>query len=901
MTIDRFARIVVLRFRSLFRRADVERDLDDELGYHIEQQTAENVRQGMSPKDARRSALRAMGGIAYRKEQVRDTRGTRWLEEFAGDVRFAVRGLRRTRGFSGAVILTLALGIGANTAMFTLLRGALLRPLPNRDGDRLVYLRQSAPGAKRVDLSFSVPEVGDYRTARTLSTIAEYSQSVPFTMVGPDGHAVRAHVAVITGNYFDVLGLDPEVGRVTNAHDDGASAAPVAVLSYRYWIEHFGGDSMIVGRVVRLNDRETTVVGVLQPAPDYPHPTDMYVNTVTSPHHLSSTMVTDRNHRMSELFARLAPGVTVEQARDELRRIADNMFRDHPDAYEKAAHYELSVTSLKNAMNERSSLIFWLLMGAALFVLLIACANVANLTLMRGVHREREMVVRAALGAGTARLRRLLLAENLTLALFGGVIGVIVAVAGLKLLVAFAAQFSPRAQEVRLDGFVLAVTLATTVLVAIALSFVPRIGGQNAITTSLLPTGGGRRTTLGRGRQRVQQSLVVAQIAVCMVLLTGAGLLARTIGKLSSVSSGVRVDHVLTIDLPLTGDLLKEVMKQPQNLARYERIRDRVAALPGVQAVALSSSAPLRPAMMDMDIVAENRPIAPNEPTPHASYHSVDSGYFATAGIPLVSGRGFTSTDRHESEKVVVLSRAFAQQLFGEENAVGRRVAYTGKLLKMSPFTDEWRTVVGVAGDTRDRGLENDVTPTIYEPFAQDVILGASLVVRTSSAPGVVQPMILRAIRDVDPRQIIDRVATVEQIRDLGVAPRRLNALFITAFGALAFVIAMVGIAGVLAFSVSSRTAEIGIRMSLGADAARVRRMILGEGGVLLGAGLLAGFAAALFAARVLRGLLFGITPHDPATLGAVAVALAAVGLAACWMPAARAARVDPAVALRAE
>jgi putative ABC transport system permease protein len=901
MTIDRLLRIVALRVRTLFRRADVERDLDEELRYHLERQTEENVRQGMPRDAARAAALRALGGVEYRKEQVRDTRGTRWLEEFAGDVRFAVRGLRRSRGFSTAVILTLALGIGANTAMFTLLRGTLLRPLPNRDGGRLLYLRQSAPGAEQVDLSFSVPEVGDYRTARTLSKIAEYSQAVPFTLVGKDGHAVRAHVAVVTGNYFDVLGLDPAFGRLTSAHDDGAATAPVAVVSHRYWMEHFGGDSTIVGRVVRLNEKETTVVGVLQPAPDYPRPTDIFVNTVTSPHHLSATMVTDRNHRMSELFARLAPNATVGQARDELRRIAENMFRDHPDAYQKAAHFEISVTPLRDAMNERASLIFWLLMAAALFVLLIACANVANLTLMRGINREREMVVRAALGAGSARLRRLLLAENLTLALIGAAVGVVVAFAGLKLLVSFAAQFTPRSEEVRVDGLVLAVTLVTTVLVAIALSFVPRVGGRHAMSTSLLPTGGGRRTTLGRGRQRVQQSLVVAQIAVCMMLLTGAGLLARTIGKLSSVATGVRVDHLLTIDLPLNGDLLNQIMKQPQNLARYERIRDRVAALPGVQSATLSSSAPLRPGLMDMDVIAENHPIAPNQLTPHARYHAASPGYFATAGIPILAGREFASTDRRESPKVVILSRAFAQQLFGAESPIGKHVAYTGKLLKMSPFTDDWRIVVGVAGDTRDRGLENDVTPTIYEPYAQDVIVWTSLVVRTSSDPQIAQPMILHAIRDVEPAQIIDRVATVEQIRDEDVAPRRLNAMFITAFGALAFLIAMVGIAGVLAFSVSSRTSEIGIRMSLGADAARVRRMILGEGGVLLGAGLIVGFAGALFAARVLRGLLFGITPHDPATLAAVACALAAVGLAACWMPAARAARVDPAVALRAE
>jgi predicted permease len=363
----------------------------------------------------------------------------------------------------------------------------------------------------------------------------------------------------------------------------------------------------------------------------------------------------------------------------------------------------------------------------------------------------------------------------------------------------------------------------------------------------------------------------------------------------------VRVDHVLTLDMPLQGDLLREILKQPENLARYERIRDRVAALPGVEVAALGIAAPLRKSLLDIDVKAEGRAVAPNRPTPHAAVKTVDPNYFAAAGIPLVAGRAFSATDRRGAAHVVVLSQSFARQLFGDEDPVGRRVAFTGQALKFSPFTGDWRTVVGVVGDTRDRGLDNAPTPTLYEPFAQEVIVNGALVVRTKLEPAVVQPAIVRAIREVAPRQLIEHVATLAQIRDEAVAPRRLNAIFISAFGALAFLIAMVGIAGVLAFSVSSRTAEIGIRMSLGAAPARVRRMVLGEGGVLLAAGVAVGLAGALLAARLLRGLLFGITPHDPATLGAVALVLAAVGVAACWLPAARAARVDPAVALRAE
>ena len=901
MSIDRFARIVVLRFRSLFRRDEVEHELDEELQDHVERQTSENMRQGMPADAARAAALRALGSIAYRKDEVRDTRGIRWIDDLSSDMRFALRSLRRARGFSTAVVLTLALGIGANTAMFTLLRGTVLRPLPTRDGDRLVYLRQAARAVGTKNALFSVPEVNDFRSASSLSAVAEYSSVLPFSLVGKDGQTLRVRTAVVTGNYFDVLGLRPVLGRLTTTKDDGAEAAPVAVLSYEYWMEHFGGDPRVVGTTVRLNDRLTPIVGVVEPAPKYPHADDIYVNTVTSPHHLSATMVTERTHRMSELFARLAPNVTVEQARTELTGVAQNMFKDHPEVYAKAAQWDLTVSPLRDAMNERSALMFWLLMGAAAFVLVIACANVANLTLMRGVTREREMLVRAALGAGRGRLRRLLLVENLTLSLIGAGIGVIVALAGLKLLVAFAAQFSPRAEEIRLDGVVLAVSLITSLAAAAALSFVPRIGGHRALAESLAPTAGGRRMTLGRGRQRFQQSLVVAQIVVCMILLTGAGLLGRTLVNLLAVETGVRADHVLTVELPLGGDLIKEIRKQPENLARYERIRDRVAALPGVQIAAIGAAPPLKNTVFDMDVKAENRPIETGKVTPHLAVRSIDPAYLAAAGIPLIAGRSFGSTDRAGGEKVVILNQAAARKLFGEDNPIGQRVAFTGAVLKFTPFTDAWRTVVGIAGDTRDDGVDSDPVATLYQPFAQEVIVNGSLVVRTTADPAVVQPMVLRAIHAVAPTQLIEKVRTVEQIRDEAVSPRRLNAIFIAAFGGLAFAIAMVGIAAVLAFSVSARTAEIGIRMSLGADAQRVRRMILGEGGVLLVVGVAIGVIGSLITSRALSGLLFGITPHDPATIGAVSFVLAGVGILACWLPAARAARVDPAVALRAE
>jgi len=510
---------------------------------------------------------------------------------------------------------------------------------------------------------------------------------------------------------------------------------------------------------------------------------------------------------------------------------------------------------------------------------------------MRGVRREREMLVRAALGAGSWRLRRLLLAENLALALIGGALGVLVAFAGLKLLVAFAAQLTPRADEIRVDGLVLTVGLLTSIAAAVVLSFVPQVAQEASLSAA------GKRTTASRARQRLQQSLVVAQLAVCMVLLTAAGLLVRTLTKLNSVETGLRAENVLTMEVPIETNALD----QPAKLAMYERMRDRIATLPGVQVASVGSNVPLRNSYFVLEVKAEGRALAAGEATPRGVYKTADPTYFEAAGIPLLQGRAFATTDRRGSTRVAIINATLAERLFGNENPIGRRIAWTGEVLKFIPVSGDWRTVVGVVGDTRDAGLDTDPTPTVFQPIAQEQIFSGAILVRTRSNPTLIQPAALRTIRELYPRQLIENVATLEDVRDATVAPRRLNAFFIASFGVLAMVIAMVGIAGVLAFSVSARTQEIGIRMSLGADASRVLRMVLGEGGVLLGIGLAVGLTGSLVTTGLLRGLLFGVAPHDPTTLGAVAAIIGAVGVAACLLPAVRAAKVDPAVALRAE
>jgi predicted permease len=810
------------------------------------------------------------------------------------NIRYAIRSLRRAPGFTLTVVLTLGLGIGANTAIFSVVRGVLLKPLPHREGDRLVYLRQSAQGAGGENVLFSVPEILDFRnSARSLKGIAEYSP-MPFTLQ-EENEAVRVDAGLVTGNYFTVMGLSTILGRPFNDGDDGTGAAPLLVLTHEYWMKKFAGDSAVIGKTVRVNGQAVPIVGVLQPAPYFPGRIDVLLNMVNSEHHLSATMVTGRTHRMTEMIARLAPGATLEQARAEVRDITARAHADSPEAYDAASGYQVTVKPFHEVLGERARLTLFLLMGAAAFVLIIACANVANLTLMRGVRREHELVVRAALGAGAARLRRLLLAENLVLTILGGALGLLVAFGGVGMLISFAERYSPRANEIRVDGVVLAFTLTLALVVAVILSYAPKLAQDSALGTWL--AGGGKRATGNLRRQRLQRGLVVAQIAVSVVLLTGAGLLTRTMLQLSEVDTGLEPENVLTMEVPPSSYGQNNAV----TVARYEEMRNQISALPGVKDVALGSVIPLRAAGFVLDVKAEGRTVAPNEPMPRAENRTASPEYFRTAGIPILKGREFSSTDRAGSPLVVILNKTLADRLFPNQDPIGRRVAWTGEVLKFIPVSGDWRTVIGVVGDTRDGGLDAQPLPVMFQPFAQEVVFAGGLVIRAASDAAAITPAATRVIRGIAPQDPIERVLTLDQIRDESVAPRRLNALLVASFGILAVIIAAVGIAGVLAFSVSARTNEIGIRMSLGADSGRVQRMVLMEGGVLLVIGLLLGVLGSVLAARLIQGLLYGVAPHDPATLAAVATLMATIGLAACWLPALRAARIDPGVAIRAQ
>jgi putative ABC transport system permease protein len=895
-----YVRATFARIAGVFTGARDDDDLREELQAHLEMETAENIRRGMHPDAARRQAMLASGGLTVAAESVRAQRGLPWVESVAADIKYAFRALRHSPAFTAVVVITLALGIGANTAIFSVVRGVLLKPLPHRDGDRLVYLRQSMdrPGGESV--KFSVPEVNDLRrSAKSLAGLAEYS---PWTLnMQRDDDVTRINVALVTGNFFEVMGLSPVLGRLTRSSDDGPGVPPVMVLTHDFWMQQFGGDPSIVGKQVRLEGSLVTVIGVVQPAPYFPDRVSALLNMVNSKHHLSALMVQGRSHRMTEVMARLAPGASVPQARTEVDAIYARMQRDFKEAYDPGSHYSVAVIPFKEAIGERARLTLWLLMAAAGFVLIISAANVVNLTLMRSVRREHELVVRAALGAGMARLRRLLLVENLLLTMMGAVLGVVIAMGGVRLLISLAARYSPRADEIRLDFVVLGFTLALSMTIALLLSFVAALPKEGSFAAWI--SAGTRRLSGGLRRQRLQRGLVVAQVGVSVVLLAGAGLLTRTMIQLSEVSTGLKTEEVLTLPVQLLslggGDFARIAAGDAAAKEGYERISSEIRALPGVVAVGVGSSMPLRGSDVGFEVKAEGRTAAVGEATPRADMRTVDPDYLRASGIPLLKGRAFSATDRRGSGSVVIINQALADRLFPGEDPIGKRVAWTGDVLRFTPFSGDWRTIVGVAGNTRDGGLESEPPPAMFMPFAQELAIGGGLVVRADSNVSALTIAATRIVKRIAPTVPIGKVMTVAQIKDQSISPRRLNAALVSSFSILAVIVAAVGIAGVLAFSVSARTNEIGIRMSLGADQGRVQRMILWEGGVLLAIGLVLGVAGAFFAAGLMRGLLFGVAPHDPITLIAVAVMMAAIGVVACWIPALRAARIDPMIAMR--
>ena len=809
------------------------------------------------------------------------------------DFRFALRSLARAKGVTLTVILTLALGIGANAAIFSVVQGVLLRPLVNRDQDRLIYIRQSATGIGVENANFSVPELRDLQSrVKTLSAFGDFS-TIEFTMVGlGDPRVVRA--GVVGGSYFDVMGLRPVRGRLIDRSDDGAQAAGVAVLTHRFWSTTLQSDASLIGKTIRLGDRTATIIGVLEPSVPYPTETEIIANVVTSPHHLDATMVDGRVHRMTELFGRLAPGADLESARAELRAVHGAIVKEHPESYQSDADYRIDAVRLRDQIVSPARTVLLVLLAASALVFIVACSNVANLILARSVRREGELAVRAALGASRAALRRTLLAESLLLCGAGAVLAVAIARPMVSVLSRYAARFSVRALDVTVDASLLWVGAGLAIAAAVLLAFVPRLPSAESANGLGLSSGSVRITSGTNRRLRV---FAVVQIAASFILLAGAGMLLTTLFALQRAQTGINTQNVLAINVPIV-----DYTRKPETIvAFYREVMRRISEVPGVTRVAVGSAVPWRdPGFFSAQFMVEGYAKANGEEDPRARFRTVSPGFFPALGVRIIAGRDFTEADRRDGERVVIVSQSVAQRMFPNQEAVNRRFMWTDPVIKFIDVSGDPRRIVGVVADIDDENVIPGPAMTIYHPLEQE-IGGGRLFVHANTDPYALVPTITRIIRDLSAEQPIEQAATLDDVRAEVLTPNRLNAMVFGGFALVALTIALVGVTGVLAFSVSARTREFGVRLAIGSAPHHLLTRVLGEGAVIGVSGIVAGVIGGLALARVVSRYVTDVSiPGALPIVGAAAVLVAAAVLASL-MPAARASRVDVIQALRAD
>lgn len=829
---------------------------------------------------------------------------------FVRDLRVAAHSLIRTPGLAIAVILTLSLGIGANAAIFTLVRGVLLKPLVNRDEDRLIYIRQSAPGIRDENATFSVPEIQDLRASvKTLSAFGDFS-TMNFTMIGlGEPRSIRG--GVVGGTYFDVMGLHPVLGRLIGPQDDGPQAAGVVVLTYRFWTTALHKDPSVIGKTVRLGsigDRSATVIGVLEPCVPYPQDTEIIANVVTSPHHLSATMVTGRVHRMTELFGRLAPGVTLDQARAELGSVYSAMKKDHPEAYSQEADFQIGAKLLRDEITSGARTVLLVLLAASGLVFIIACSNVANLILARTVRREGELAVRVALGASRGALRRMLLAESLLLCGAGAALGVMSAQPMMAILARYASRFSIRALDFRVDSSLLWVGAALAVVAAVILAFVPRLPSSGTPSGLSLSSGSVRITGNTSRRQRI---FAVTQIAASFVLLAGASTLIATLIALQRAQTGLDVQHVLALDVPAMSH-----GKTPQQVVDfYKEAMRRIDALPGVSKTAFGNVVPWRDGGPGpgLQFSGDGHVHAAGVADPRAQWRVISPGFFAALGVPIIAGRDFNAlddqnNDQNNEEPVVIVSETLAQRMFPNQDAVNRHVYWTDPVLQFFPGTDLEKSrliaphrIIGVTADIDDGHVVPEPTLSVYSPFEEGPIFGGRLFVHTGANPYALVAPVTRVIRDMSADQPVEHAATLADVRAEVLTPDRLNSLVFGVFAAVALAIAVVGVAGVLAFSVSARTREFGIRLALGSEPQRLLKGVIAEGAAMAAAGVLAGAAFGFVLARLAGRYFLDVKMPGALPVFVSAFVLMTVAVVASVLPAARAARVDVMQALRSE
>ena len=804
---------------------------------------------------------------------------------FAQDASFALRMMRKNPGFTLAAVLTLGLGIGANSAIFSVVNGVLLKPLPYDHGDRLVVLQHRMA---TMNQRFSAADTNDYRRqSRSLDGLVEY-HNMNFILLGRS-EPERVETGVVSWNYFDIFGVKPLFGRTFRPEDEQPGAPAVLMLSYEYWIKSFGGDPTVVNKMFTMNDKVHTVIGVLPPVPQYPDENDVYMPTTACPFRSRPATIANRQARMVQVFARMKPGMSVRQAQADLSGVASNLQKAYPKDYPQGNDYSVKTTALEEALTHNARPTMLVLLAAAGFVLLIACANVANLNLSRMMRRERELAVRAALGAGRVRMFRQLLTESFLLALIGGGLGLLFSWGALSLLVSFAARFTPRAREIHMDSTVLLFTLAVAVLTSVLSGTAPALAARDTVVDGLKE--GGVQSTTGVGRRRLRSLLIITQVAVSFLLLIGAGLMLRSFVKLQHVDPGFQPENVLTMDIAL--DFVKYNTDDKQR-AFFETLLEKVQVQSGVKSAAASMMIPFTADMtMTSDFQIQGQASAPGQALPKADFRIVSPSYFEALHIPILNGRAFLQTDRPETPIVAVVNRSAARHLWGLQDPIGTRFS--------TDAGRTWTQVVGVVGDIKQYGLDKDVADEIYLPMAQYPMGQASLVIKTAVEPMSIARGVIELLHGVDPNQPAARVRSLEQVRAESVAAPRLTTNLLGIFALLALTIAATGIGGVMALAVGQRRHEIGVRMAIGARPGEILRMILGQGMGLALVGIVLGLLGAFALTRLLQTLLFEVGPTDPLTFVSVAVVLGVATLVACYVPARRAARVDPIIALRVE
>jgi putative ABC transport system permease protein len=812
------------------------------------------------------------------------------MEELVRDMRFGARTLLKHRGFTLLAVLTLGLGIGANTAIFSVIDGVLLKPLPYANGDRLVLVQQSAPLAGRPNTGVSIKELYDYRDQTgAFDALVEYHQ-MNFDLL-KRGEPDRVNTGVVSHDFFNVLGIKPLLGRSFVAADDAPGADAVLILSYSYWQTKFGGDPHILGQVFEMNDRPHTVIGVLPNVPHYPQENDVYMPVSACPFRAAAEKQINQNRRIFSglvVFGRLKAGVPQARATADVEAVCSRFTHENPTVYRPGAGFTAATAPVRDELTKNARPMLLILLATTALVLLIACANVANLTLARLLRRDRELAVRAALGAGRGRLIRQLLTESTLLAVAGGVVGLLFAASTLSLLTSFVGRFTSRTSEIAIDPWVLGFTLLVSIVTGVLFGTVPALTSRVDLAGAMKQ--GGRGASESSGRRRLQSALIVGQVAVSVVLLIGAGLLLSSFYRLQRVDPGYRADRVLS------AEAFTNFSKYPtpdSQLRFYQPLVERLQAEPGVVAVAVTNAVPLAASSPNNSpFQIEGRATDDPDKRPSADARVVSPNYFQTLGIPVVEGRVFTDVDRRESPPVAIINSAM-KRYWDKGDPVGSRVSFDNG--------QTWATVVGIVRDVKQFGLEKESVAQVYTPLSQSQGLGGRILVRTTGDPLSAARMIREDVHAIDPNMPVENVRTLDEVRDRYLATPKLTATLLTVFAALALLVTMSGITGVIATFVSQRMQEFGVRMALGASRDGILRLVVGQGLTMVAIGLGIGIAASLVLTRVLATYLFDTTPTDPLTFAAVGLAFVVAGTLACLGPAWRATRAEPMLALRAD